>query len=447
MQCPKCGYAMDSFDKECPRCHGRGTTGQSSSPQPAASTEPAPPPAPAGYSYSRFCPHCGAGMSIKMQYCPSCHKKNTSPAVPQKAVSKFKASSFFGALLVLLLVGGFLYALWTPSPKYSLWQAQRANDAHDLVSFEKYVDIDGCVDSYLDDTFTGFASQMAGAAQGAAFGQTFFQGLITQMKPALATGLKKQIRDSVEKGDAEKERDAEKLGISVKELEEKAREQGMTYDGIEYVKEDGAIALVGLKFSNQKDESKSFVLELKTRKLGGYWQVTKLNNVVEVFKKFGVFENSLPAKSGSNPVQLPDALVPPVPNVTTRTAPSTATLQRDKENTEYKTAFTTTIQKIASAEKSIAGPDITAGDVEDARDSIHNALTELGQKGMPERFAKAYDLVSKGVAEDDIAFSYIAEGKQKQDPDIVRKGSPHFVNAGEFFSAAGGEFDRVLKQS
>jgi hypothetical protein len=37
MICPHCGYAMDAFDKECPRCHGKGIPT-------AAPPPPAPPP-------------------------------------------------------------------------------------------------------------------------------------------------------------------------------------------------------------------------------------------------------------------------------------------------------------------------------------------------------------------------------------------------------------------
>ena len=39
MICPSCGYVMSDFDKECPRCHGKGIpkSTQQASPQPAPS--------------------------------------------------------------------------------------------------------------------------------------------------------------------------------------------------------------------------------------------------------------------------------------------------------------------------------------------------------------------------------------------------------------------------
>lgn len=45
MICPKCSYAMDAFDRECPRCHGKGISAPSS-----ASRPPIPSPTPVASS-------------------------------------------------------------------------------------------------------------------------------------------------------------------------------------------------------------------------------------------------------------------------------------------------------------------------------------------------------------------------------------------------------------
>jgi hypothetical protein len=36
MICPQCGYMMDAFDKECPRCHGKAAPSAQTIPQPTA---------------------------------------------------------------------------------------------------------------------------------------------------------------------------------------------------------------------------------------------------------------------------------------------------------------------------------------------------------------------------------------------------------------------------
>ncbi len=46
MICQKCGYAMDPFDKECPRCHGQGVVPQDMAQATAAQPAPVPQPAP-----------------------------------------------------------------------------------------------------------------------------------------------------------------------------------------------------------------------------------------------------------------------------------------------------------------------------------------------------------------------------------------------------------------
>ncbi len=76
MICPKCGFMMDAFDKECPRCHGRGMTQpnppvapppQMAAPdppvnQPASARSPRPSyedRAPINKSIACDCPVCG----------------------------------------------------------------------------------------------------------------------------------------------------------------------------------------------------------------------------------------------------------------------------------------------------------------------------------------------------------------------------------------------------
>ncbi len=47
MICPKCGYAMDSFDRECPRCHGKGLAASEGATAPTVQAPTAAPVQPA----------------------------------------------------------------------------------------------------------------------------------------------------------------------------------------------------------------------------------------------------------------------------------------------------------------------------------------------------------------------------------------------------------------
>jgi hypothetical protein len=55
-----------------------------------------------------------------------------------------------GSGVVLLLLVGTVYA-WTSTPSYSLYRIKRALEAHDYVTFSRYVDIDSVLEHALDE--------------------------------------------------------------------------------------------------------------------------------------------------------------------------------------------------------------------------------------------------------------------------------------------------------
>lgn len=59
MQCPKCGYALSPFDKECPRCARMVAA-------------PAAPVAPSAQDQGAACPGCGRIVSPQDAFCPGC---------------------------------------------------------------------------------------------------------------------------------------------------------------------------------------------------------------------------------------------------------------------------------------------------------------------------------------------------------------------------------------
>ena len=141
----------------------------------------------------------------------------------------------------------------------------------------------------------GVATQQAakfqpGAPQAgwAQIGRELAQGLVTYLKPTLVAAVKQQVCDFVEKGEFEKSADARPGGVSLSKLQQRAHDQDIHFEGIEYIKQDGGVALIGLKFTGHKSAAKSFLIELKMRRLDGYWQVSKWNNAYEVLKQFGV---------------------------------------------------------------------------------------------------------------------------------------------------------------
>lgn len=65
MTCPNCGYAMDAFDKECPRCHGKeliaSTVAPSKSAPPSAPAKKPAPAKPEPTAAQKSCANWGCG--------------------------------------------------------------------------------------------------------------------------------------------------------------------------------------------------------------------------------------------------------------------------------------------------------------------------------------------------------------------------------------------------
>jgi hypothetical protein len=210
----------------------------------------------------------------------------SSPRSPRR----FKARPLLYVLAALLVVAGAGYWYWTQTPQYSLWQAVRAYQHHDLTRFEQYVDVDTVVDDFLDDTLPQLMNRALGQHNDdsplAKLGQTLLKSFTASVKPVAGGLIKKQIREAVENGDFEKS-SGHSHGPSLDDLRDKAHEKGIKYRRISYVRRDGNIVLVGVEFVSTKNGDNPFTVELKMREVDGYWKVVKCNNAGDVLVALG----------------------------------------------------------------------------------------------------------------------------------------------------------------
>jgi len=193
------------------------------------------------------------------------------------------------ALAAVLLAGAaFAYWHWTRTPTYSLRQMQKALETHDVAKFEKYVDVK-CVSSRLIDDMMIEALKESQSQSGAeALGTALGAGLVQLMKPRLVGAVHEQFIRLVERGSFRSSTPATSESASeessLRSMSEQIGADDGSFKGIEYIKKQGKIALVGLEFRNAELDA-DLVLELKLRDMGGYWQLVEFANLTELLQK------------------------------------------------------------------------------------------------------------------------------------------------------------------
>ena len=184
--------------------------------------------------------------------------------------------------LCLLMAGGAAwYWYYTRSPKYSLAQAKKAADAHDLATFEKYVDVRGVSRSIVDQAYReAQRGQKPPDSDMERTGRAIGEGLVALVKPRLAEELAVQISKAVESG-TPPSTTAGRGGFSLGGVLSGLRTD-LHFEAFEYERRSGSVANVGVLVRNPKNEE--ILLDLKMRDLGGYWQVAEITNVGDIIR-------------------------------------------------------------------------------------------------------------------------------------------------------------------
>lgn len=199
-------------------------------------------------------------------------------------------------LTVIVAAGSILYWQYTKTPKYSLWQAKKAIDQHDLASFEKYVDVEGICSRAIDQLLETISDTERPKDQWEQLGQSIGKGLVTVLKPQLTKIVKQEISDLIEKGESEIKKnkaESKKSTFSLSNFLNKTKDMKNSFEHIEYVKKEGKIAYVRLKFHLDK-QGAPLVINLKMRNLGNYWQVANITNFFEILEKLDFTSESFP---------------------------------------------------------------------------------------------------------------------------------------------------------
>ena len=195
-------------------------------------------------------------------------------------------------LLVLLLAlgtgGYFYYQSLKQGPKGALVLAAAAVQAHDMTTFERYVDVNS-VTTHLVDDVTQQGAVLTALVPG---GGLLMGGAMRLLKPTLAKAAHQEVQRFVETGSLESAAAAAPkrlVNVSLTGLAGKVVGPDSEFKGIKYSREEGNNAYVGLEITQPKYDT-TMVVEVKLRRQGDHWQMTQIMNSGELLRDVAQLE-------------------------------------------------------------------------------------------------------------------------------------------------------------
>ncbi|MBF9235923.1 hypothetical protein I2I05_00805 [Hymenobacter sp. BT683] len=186
-------------------------------------------------------------------------------------------------LLIALGAGGYYYYRSLKNgPKGALVSAAAAVQAHDMVAFEKYVDVSS-VTSHLVDDVAQQGSVLTSLVPG---GGLMMGGALRMLKPTLAKAAHQEVQRYVETGSLEAAVEAapkRMVNLSLTGLASRVVSPESEFKGIKYTREEGDNAFVGLEVTQPKYDT-TMVVEVKMRRQGDHWQMTEITNSGELLR-------------------------------------------------------------------------------------------------------------------------------------------------------------------
>ena len=187
---------------------------------------------------------------------------------------------------ILAVFAGTLFwyfSYYTKTPEYSLKMIQEAATKHDMVKFQKYVDMDSTLTKACDAMMEGLIETERPMPEEA---KVALSGFAKMFKAPIVAAFKGSINHYIESGkwddDASKVVD-QGIPIDSDMILSKSGIKDMQFESIEYTKmdEEDDSAVVGLKIFDQEANA-PFVLEFLMKKTeNGIWRITEIKNFKE----------------------------------------------------------------------------------------------------------------------------------------------------------------------
>lgn len=183
-------------------------------------------------------------------------------------------------LIIAIVMASWYFLYWKKTPAYSLGLIRESIEKHDVVAFEKHVDMDSLLSHAFDDIIMASLNDDKSTND---VGKTFALGFAQVIKQPFIMTMKDAGKRFVEKGNiddsVDNKPDKSAAKISPKELSKKTGVASSEFKGIAYTKKDGKIAVIGIKI-HEKQINKDMVLDLKMNELeDGTWRLSEISNL------------------------------------------------------------------------------------------------------------------------------------------------------------------------
>ena len=182
-----------------------------------------------------------------------------------------------GVVVAILCALAYYFLYWTKTPVYSANIIRESIAKHDVVTFEKHVDMDTLYGKGYDDAIIAI-DRIEGNGIST---NPFAMGILQMMKPAIVNELKAKTLEEIKGVDnwqSSKKNQATKMA---EDLQEKADVKNADFKDITVVSKEKGEAIVALTLHNKKF-NKDFELKVKMAELqDGTWKLKEITNLVE----------------------------------------------------------------------------------------------------------------------------------------------------------------------
>lgn len=180
-----------------------------------------------------------------------------------------KLALIFTLVITLGVLFYFLY--WTKTPAYSLQLIRTSIEKHDLVTFEKHVDIDTLMSHGFDD----FLKSQVKNEDDLKMAQNF----AAMIKPGFVDALKNALKEYVQTGASDDKKEGKETPATA--VKNKTKLDSLQYKSSSTISKEGKNAVVEILFHDPQ-LSKDFALKLRMTELEDRtWRLVQLENLAD----------------------------------------------------------------------------------------------------------------------------------------------------------------------